>query len=137
MSEQATHLESQALINESLERAALTEAALVEQLFTELFLRHPTVHPLFSTHTDANRHRMVHEILELARTDWDEAPWLMTILSELGIRHEAYDVTEEMFAWMTQCLLDVLAENAGDSWKPDYETAWRAVFARLASNMLG
>lgn len=136
MSETATNLQSQALIKESLEHAGLTEPALVEQLFTTLFTRHPTVQPLFSTHTDANRHHMVHEILELAQTDWDQASWLKTNLSEIGIRHEAYDVTEEMFTWVAQCFLDVLAESAGDSWKSDYEDAWRAVFDRLASSMI-
>lgn len=137
MSESATQLDGHTLIKESLERAALTEAVLVQRVFTELFTRHPTVQPLFSTHTDANRHRMVHEILELAQTDWDQAPWLMTNLSELGIRHEAYDVTEEMFAWVAQCFVDVLAESAGDDWTSDYEDGWRSVFARLTSSMMG
>lgn len=126
--------EAQALVEQSIEQVTTREKEFTEQLFGELFRRHPELEPLFSAHSWATRHQMVRETLRLATAIRDEPSWVKTLLLELGQRHTGYEVTPEMFGWFEACLLDTLAKFAGD-WSPDCEKAWREALSRISRGM--
>src|SRR3712207_7888373 len=47
-----------------------------------------------------------------------------TLFRSLGRRHVDYGVTPEMYPWVARCLVDTLAELAGDDWTPAMAAAW-------------
>ena len=136
MGDSGTDVGTQAQLKESLVLVSASESELVTQVFGELFQRHPEVEPLFAAHSQANRHQMIREILEMVGADGERSPWLQTHLLELGQRHAGYEVNAEMYRWFQGCLLSTLAKIAGDAWKPAYERAWSRALERLSRSMI-
>ena len=65
----------------------------------------------------------------------EDAPWLVETLGNLGAKHVAYGVTDEMYDMVGHALLLTLAEAAGDDWTPVVAEQWVEAFSAIATMM--
>jgi hemoglobin-like flavoprotein len=100
-----------------------------------LFERHPCARRLFSA-SMTKQEEMLTETLVAVLDRIEDGVWLAATLRALGERHVAYGVTDEMYSWVGEALLAVLAEIAGPDWTPRMERAWLDAYRALAGWML-
>lgn len=79
---------------------------------------------------------MLAEALVAVMDHLEDASWLQASLRQLGAKHAAYGVTEEMYGWVGESLLATLSKVAGSDWTPAHETAWKDTYGAIADMML-
>jgi hemoglobin-like flavoprotein len=112
------------------------QANLTHVFYERLFERHPQARALFTREPLDVQERMLGETLVAALDHLEDAEWLQVQLAALGARHAGYGVTEEMYGWVAETLVDTLADAAGDGWRPEYAAAWREALGAIAGLML-
>src|SRR5690242_19203337 len=86
---------------------------LVHRFYDILFTRYPQTRPLFGRNLRNAQERMLGEALVAVLDRLEDADWFTRTLEALGEKHVAYGVTDEMYAWVGECLLTALADAAG------------------------
>lgn len=124
------------LIRSSLTRVAEREPEFVAAFYQRLFGRYPQVRPLFSRHTPERQQAMLRGAILAAVGHLEDPDWLTRELGVMGERHFDYGVSDEMYAWVGECLLDTLAEAAGEEWDQAQHDAWAAVYGVMRDLML-
>jgi hemoglobin-like flavoprotein len=112
------------------------EPALTRRFYDIFFAKYPSVRPMFNSRTRDRQERMLQEALVAVLDHLEDAPWLETTLRSLGAKHIDYGVTREMYSWVGECLLQALAEAAGDAWTAEVEGAWSEAYGAIAGLML-
>lgn len=110
--------------------------AVVHRFYEILFQRYPQVRPLFSHKPGPAQEKMLTDALVAVMEHLEDAPWLQTTLHGLGAKHVTYQVTEEMYPWVGECLVATLAEIAGSDWSPRVERAWLDAFGAISGLMV-
>jgi len=123
------------LLRESLAQATDREPIITRRFYEILFARYPGVRPLFGRDS-ARQQQMLQEALVAVLDHIEDARWLETTLGSLGAKHIDYGVTEEMYAWVGECLIATLAELVGDDWTPAHTEAWQQAYDAIAQLML-
>ena len=108
---------------------------ITHRFYDIFFERYPQVRPLFSRNLRERQEQMLAQALALVMEHLEDAPWLSTTLRSLGARHTAYGVSNEMYAWVGECLLAALGEAAGSAWTPELEAAWADAYGAIAGLM--
>lgn len=118
--------------------AALAPQAdqVVARFYQELFRRHPTVKPLFAGSDLVSQQQKLVAALKLVINNLRNPTKLERTLKELGKKHQAYGAIDQHYDAVSNVLLDVLREFAGDIWTNDHQTAWRDALTTIKGLML-
>ena len=57
-------------------------------------------------------------------------------ISEIATSHQGYGVTDEMYAWVGDALIDSLREGCGPLFTAEAEASWRAAYGAIAKTIL-
>jgi hemoglobin-like flavoprotein len=107
---------------------------LTIRFYEILFERHPELQGMFSRDRSIQA-RMLAEAIAAVLDHLDDAPWLARTLGELGRRHVAYGVTDEMYDHVGDALLATLAEVAAEAWTPEVAHQWTLAYGAIAMLM--
>jgi len=124
------------LLRSSLSAAAEREAIVTARFYRILFTRYPQVEPLFGRNSRENQQKMLQESLLAVLEHVDDPQWLSETLGSMGAQHVDYEVTEEMYPWVGECLIAALAEILGDDWTPEHQQAWSDALGAVSSLMI-
>ncbi len=109
---------------------------LVKRFYEELFRQYPAVKPLFKT-TDQNKQQQkLLAALKLVVSRLRNPKKLEKALQEMGKRHQQYGALAEHYPAVTETLLAVMEELAGDLWTQDVQEAWTEALNFVATTML-
>lgn len=123
-------------LRESFELVAAREAQITKRFYEILFERYPAARPLFSRKALEHQAKMLQEALVAVVDHLENAPWLEETLKAMGKTHLDYEVTEEMYPWVGECLLATFVEIAGPAWKPAYTDAWSTAYDAISGLMI-
>lgn len=112
------------------------EPNLTRPFYDRLFERYPQAQALFGRHSQENQEKMLTDALVAVIDHFEDAPWLVETLGNLGRKHQAYNVTPEMYNWVGECLLDTIIDIAGDDWTAEHQEAWTEAYGAISSLML-
>ena len=125
-----------ALLENSFALLAGQADALVARFYGELFDRFPTVVSMFeSTDMDGQKKKLL-SALKLVVNSLRNPDKLIIALTELGRRHSDYGAQPEHYGAVTETLLDVMAEFAGNAWTDDVKQAWSEALNQVAEIMI-
>jgi hemoglobin-like flavoprotein len=109
---------------------------LTHRFYELLFQRYPEVVPLFRHGARARQEEMLTQALVALMDHIEDSGWLTTALPALGAKHVGYGVSEVMYGWVGECLLDAIAEAAGADWTPALAAVWTEAFRAVSDLML-
>jgi hemoglobin-like flavoprotein len=124
------------LLRSSFALVAETNPNFVARFYEILFDRYPQAKPLFGRNSSAKQAEMLTGALVAVVDHLEDAPWLVSTLGGLGVKHVEYGVTREMYDWVGASLLAALAEVAGPAWNKELEGAWAEAYGAIVSMML-
>ncbi len=124
------------LVRESFRRINTLEPEFARQFYETLFRRYPQSRALFRSKDLTTQAKMMNEALAAILEHLGDAFWMEEALGGLGAQHVSYGVTEQMYSWVGECLLETLEDIAADEWSRDDEEAWLEVFRAIAEAML-
>ncbi len=128
-------MEDQKIISEHLHLISTREPKIAERIYERLFERHPQARELFGAHAEAVQQDMVNETLIAVVDSLEGNAWLESNMQLLGVKHAEFEVTDEMYDWWTDSILEVLAELSGPDWTPRLEQLWRERMDHLCNLM--
>jgi hemoglobin-like flavoprotein len=108
---------------------------LTSRFYDVLFERYPQAKPLFGRNSREKQEQMLAGALVAVMDHLDDAPWLGETLRALGGKHRDYGVTPEMYGWVGESLLFVMAEAAGPDWTPRHNAQWAEAYGVLVTLM--
>ncbi len=127
---------SDPLLRETLELTLSRDDTFPARFYERLFEAHPEVRAMFHRNSQGAMNKLFAQKLIAIVDNIDDPQWLSRELAGLVATHATYGVTNEMYTWVGDALIATLAEACGDAWSPAAETAWRAAYAALVSEML-
>ena len=110
--------------------------AVVKRFYEELFKRYPAVKPMFKNTKPAKQRKMLVSALAFVVENLRNPDELVSVLQEMGERHEAYGAEPAHYTAVADTLLDVMAEFAGELWTTDVQNAWQGALNAIATTML-
>ena len=124
------------LLEESFAALAPHGAALVHRFYEELFARYPEVKPLFAKTSVAEQEKKLLSALVLVVNSLRKPGVLVPALTRLGEKHYQFGAKPEHYTAVSETLLDVMAEFAGELWTDEVHGAWREALKTVATTML-
>ena len=124
------------ILEETFAALAPRGEELVERFYAELFRRYPGVRPLFADVKSETQQRKLLSALALVVRNLRKPEALTKVLSELGARHRGYGAQPDHYPAVSDTLLDVMAEMAGELWTPQVHRAWADALQVVADAML-
>jgi methyl-accepting chemotaxis protein len=124
------------LLEESFAALASQGETLVKQFYEELFFRYPDVKPLFANSNIEEQEKKLLSSLVLVVNSLRKPTALVAALTKLGTKHHAYGVQPEHYSAVTETLLDVMADIAGELWTDEVNEAWTEALNTVASTMM-
>ena len=112
------------LVAHSFEAITHAHPNLAEAFYERFFAAHPELVELF-THSLGPQQQMLNETLTSVIDNLGDAGWVKTNMESLGIRHESYEVTNVMYDWWIDALMDTLRALSGEGWSERLERVWR------------
>ncbi len=109
---------------------------LTSRFYDVFFERYPQVRPMFGRSPRRQQEEMLTKALVAVVDHLEDPSWLGHTLKALGAKHVAYGVTEEMYAWVGECLLVALADALGEDFTPAVAAAWTAAYGAIAGAMI-
>jgi hemoglobin-like flavoprotein len=107
---------------------------LTRRFYELLTQRHPEVGPMFQVDLD-HQAVVLHTAMRAVIHHLEDADWLVERLGSLGHLHAALGVTPEMYDAFTECMVDAMAEAAGDDWTPQLAAEWRGALDDIGAVM--
>ena len=107
---------------------------VTRRFYELLFQHHPDVRALF---TDDLGHQaaVLHTAMRAVLHHLDDPDWLVSMLGALGAQHARLGVTPPMYDAFTDCMVEAMAETAGDGWTPEIEDGWRGTLEDIGALM--
>tara|TARA_R100001132_G_scaffold27566_1_gene35635 strand:+ start:2668 stop:5202 length:2535 start_codon:yes stop_codon:yes gene_type:complete len=123
-------------LRESFELVAPRADQLAERFYEKLFEDYPDLLRYF-THTDFSEQRgKLIQALVLVMKSLENPPALTKVLHQLGKEHGDMGIQKDDYPPVTETLLSVLAEYAGDQWSDELEEAWRQALTAVSTMMI-
>jgi methyl-accepting chemotaxis protein len=110
--------------------------AIVKRFYERLFEQYPETKALFGGVSVSGQEKKLLASLVLLVQNIEKTDVLHEYLTGLGARHKQYGVTAEDYPKVTENLLTVLEEFAGDVWTSEVSKAWQNTLNRVAQIML-
>ena len=92
--------------------------------YERFFGKHPELEDLF-TNSPAPQQQMLNETLTSVIDHLEDADWVKSNMEALGLRHQGYEVTDEMYDMWIDALVETLQQLSGDAWSEHLERVWR------------
>lgn len=124
------------LLRNSLEAVLAKDDTFPKRFYEILFERHPHVKELFVRSSGGAQRKMFAQKLCAIVDHVDDPEWLGRELQNLRTAHDGYGVTDEMYPWVGEALLDTLREALGSDFTSDVERNWREAYALLTDAIL-
>lgn len=124
-----------ALVRDSFARLAPQTAAIGRAFYATLFELNPSVRGLFPADIEGQARKLT-EMLGSIVAGLDDPQRLHAQFRDLGVRHQAYGVSEEHYDDVGAALLQSLRAALGPAFDPALEEAWATVYADLAEHMI-
>lgn len=124
------------LVEDSFAALAPQGAQLATRFYERLFEQYPAAAPLFDGVSLAGQEKKLLASLVLLVQNLHKPEVLKDYLMGLGARHVHYGVTEKHYPMVTETLLAVMEEFAGDLWTPDVQQAWENTLNTVVTIML-
>jgi hemoglobin-like flavoprotein len=128
-------VEDQEVLVEHLHLISEREPRIAERVYERLFQHHPQLRELFGAHAVAVQQDMLNETLIGVVDSLEGMTWLESNLQLLGAKHAKFEVGNEMYAWWTDSILEILCEASGSDWSPRLERLWRGRMDYLCTLM--
>jgi len=109
---------------------------VVDALYENLFSQHPETKALFVRKPMEKQAKMLADTFTSVLDQMENTPWLEKVLSELGVKHRHFGVTDEMYDWVADALFSALRENLGNHWTPRLEEVWRTAYFNICAFMI-
>ena len=109
---------------------------VVDALYDNLFLQHPETKSLFVHKPMESQMKMLADTFTSVIDQMENTPWLEKVLSELGVKHRYFGVTDEMYDWVAEALFSALRDKLGQDWTPRLEEVWRTAYFNIAAFMI-
>jgi methyl-accepting chemotaxis protein len=109
---------------------------LVKRFYEELFKHHPEVRPMFKNVSMAEQRRKLVTMLATVVKSLRKPDELAATLANLGKMHRQFGVKPAHYPVVTETLLDVMEEMAGDLWTKKVEKAWTNALDFISSAMI-
>jgi hemoglobin-like flavoprotein len=97
---------------------------LAAVFYQRFFGKHPELEDLF-TNNPAPQQQMLNETLTAVVDHLEDAGWVKTNMEALGLRHQSYEISDEMYDWWIDVLIETLCELSGEAWNERLERVWR------------
>ena len=123
------------VLRKTFEVVVEKQPMLVHRFYEILFDRHHRAKALFGRNSQAAQEKMLTDALVAVLDHLEDASWLESTLTNLGAKHVAYGVTDEMYGWVGGSLLTALGEAAGSDWTPEAKEAWTEAFGAISGLM--
>ena len=123
------------LLLQSLRSVIDKDSDFAARLYDRFFTRHPQLRELFGSDSAPVREEMLTETLISAVDDLEGLPWIEGNMKLLSEKHCEADITDAMYDWWADCVIETLAELSGPDWNPRLETLWRQQIERLCALM--
>ena len=109
---------------------------VTSRFYDIFFTRYPQVRVLFGRNTRQKQEEMLTKALVAVVDHLEDPHWLGGTLKALGAKHVAYNVTEEMYGWVGECLLVALAGVLEEEWTPRVAKAWTDAYGAISDAMI-
>jgi hemoglobin-like flavoprotein len=119
------------VLRSSLEAVLAMDDTFPRRFYEILFERHPEVKALFVRATPGAQRKMFAQKLCAIVDHVADAEWMARELHKLRATHDQYGVTDEMYPWVGDALIETLREALGPDFSPDTERNWREAYAVL------
>jgi hemoglobin-like flavoprotein len=123
------------VLRNSFAIVAEREPELTHRFYEVLFENYPQTRAMFRSRTRNSQERMLTDALLAVLEHLEDGGWLTDTLAAMGATHATYGVTEEMYDWVGECLLQTLGEAAAAAWTPDVAGAWTEAYGAIAGLM--
>jgi hemoglobin-like flavoprotein len=120
------------LLRHSFDSVLLNEPAITKLFYHKFLEKHPELVPMFERTTPETQAKMLHDMLAAIIEHLEDPEWLTKHLGAMGARHVKYGVSDRMYRWMGECLIETLSEVSGEKWTQAMATAWTQAFATIA-----
>lgn len=124
------------LVEESFVVLSAHGEALAARFYQRLYEHYPAVISLFSKSSLTEQQKKLTAALVLIVHNLRKPDVLGEYLKGLGARHATYGITAKHYPLVTETLLAVLEEFAGDAWTPAVKLAWQKTLNSIATIML-
>ncbi|AYD47678.1 globin family protein [Arachidicoccus soli] len=102
--------------------------------YSKLFEKDPSLQPLFKGDMKEQGKKLM-MMLSMAVNSLTNMQSLVPVLENLGKRHLAYGVSDEMYDTVGTALIETLETGLGESFTEDIKSSWVAVYTQIASIM--
>jgi methyl-accepting chemotaxis protein len=123
-------------LEESFDLVAPQGDELVRRFYERLFETAPAVKPLFERVDMEGQRQALLNMLVVLRESLRDLDDIVPDLEDLGERHVDYGAQAAHYPVVGEVLIGTMAEMAGDSWKPEYTTAWQEAYGVVQGVML-
>jgi hemoglobin-like flavoprotein len=128
---------TQRILRETLESMLASDDTFPSRFYELLFERHPDLRGLFKSSTPNVQRLKFAQSLVWIVDHADQPEALERELRAMADRHRGYGVTDEMYAFVGEALLDTLQEALGGEFTPEVEQAWRGAYTMISTAMRG
>ncbi len=122
------------LVQESFAAIADRASEVARHFYETLFALDPSVRPMFPGDMKAQEGKLI-STLAFAIKNLNSPEQLFPALDELSKRHVGYGAKNHHYDTVGIALLTTLKDMLGDTFQPELENAWRAVYTILSSYM--
>lgn len=116
-------------------KATVDPVALTQFFYTRLFQLAPQTQSLFRSDMEAQGTKLA-QTLEFVVDNLDEPDILLPAARDLAVRHVAYGVTAEQYAFVGQSLIESLKHLLGSDFEQADHDAWAETYTGLATYMI-
>ena len=102
--------------------------------YGRLFELDPSLRPLFKTDLKEQGRKLM-RMIGMAVNGLDRLDELVPAVSQLGVRHAGYGVTDEQYDTVATALLWTLEQGLGPDFTPEVKEAWATLYGVLATTM--
>lgn len=108
---------------------------VVEDFYKELFSQYPEVRPLFENTTEKSQALKLSSALKLLVDNLHDEVSLVSVLTEMGQRHQKYGALPEHYPIVAELLVASFKNKIGRSWTKAVSSAWLTLLGAVAETM--
>jgi len=124
------------LLEESFAAIEPHGAALAHRFYEVLFAQYPELKPMPSKTSVAEREKEMLSALVLVVNSLRQPGVLLPTITTLGEKYYQFGAKLEHYTAVSETLLDVMSEFAGELWTDEVHEAWRETLTTIATTML-
>jgi nitric oxide dioxygenase len=125
-----------ALLESSFKMIAPCAEEFVDAFYAKLFELYPQTRSLFAaTDMTLQRNKLI-SALVFVMENLRHPQVLSSALTELGRKHQSYQVSAEHYPMVGDALLKTFSAFLGDAWKPEIANAWVQAYGMITRAML-